>query len=243
MVLDIIIVAFFLIFVIIGIKSGAAKTLLKLVGTLLAVFLASSFGSVIAKWIYEGFFQKGIINSINTAIEQSGTGDALQSVANSLPDLVYNALSLLGISKESLISQTENAANASQATISQTFEGIISPVLTSIISFFVIIILFILLSVLFKFLIRLLLNVFELPVLHTVNRLLGGVLGALEGVAVVYLMILLIRLILPFAGDDFFITEQLINQSVLFKAMYNIDIFGGITQLINGTKSLTANNL
>lgn len=240
MILDIIIIAMFLLFVIIGLKRGAAKTLLNLVGIVLAVFLSANFGSLLSEWIYKGFFQKGITQSIHTAIEQGGT-DAFNNAVNSLPDFIYSLLSCFGVSKDYLYSLTENASASSQSVISQTIEGVISPILTSIISFFVIIILFILLMVLFKLLIKMLLGVFELPVLHMLNRTLGGILGALEAVAIVYLLVILTKLIIPFSGNEFFITQQLINESVIFKAIFDLNIFNSITQLSNSVTLITSN--
>lgn len=239
MILDIIIIAFFLIFVIIGIKRGAARTLLNLVALGVSVFLASVFGSAFAQWIYNSFFQSGIVQSLNSAMTASGASDSLQSALDAIPDYVYSALSFAGITKDSLLSQTEHAASSSQTEIAQTIEGIISPVLTSIISFFTVIILFLLLMILLKFLIKFILNIFELPGLHMLNRMAGAVLGFAEGVIFTYLIIVLLKLVLPFAGEDFIITQQLINESIIFRAMYGLDIFSGISQLSSSVSMLT----
>ncbi len=240
--LDLIIILIFVIFVLIGIKRGAIKTLLNLISVCLSVFLSSVLGSNISNWVYNVLFKNGIIQGVNNTLNQTDVADAVENAINSIPDVVYNALSVFGVTKESLLLQTEGAVNSTQSSIANVVEGVIRPILTSIISFFLIIILFILLLVLFKFLIRLINGIFELPVLHTFNRMLGGILGAVEGGAIVYMFVLLIKIILPFAGDDFFITQQMIEESIIFKTMYEINIFNNITQITKNVSALTIKN-
>lgn len=240
--LDLIIILLFVIFVLIGIKRGAIKTLLNLVSVWLAVFLSSVLGSGIAQWIYDVCFKNGITQGINNTLSQTGTAYTVENAIDSIPDFVFNALSAFGVTKDSLLSQTEGTVSSAQSSISNAVEGIISPILTSIISFFLIIILFILLLVLFKFLIKLISGLFELPVLHFFNKVLGGVLGAIEGVAFVYLLVVLIKIILPFTGEDFFITQLMIDESIIFKTLYDINIFSSITATSEKAAELTLKN-
>lgn len=240
--LDLIIILLFIVFVIIGIKRGAIKTLLTLVSVWLSVFLSSVLGSNIAQWVYDAFFKNGIIEGVNNTLTQTGAADSVEKTLESIPDVVFNALSAFGITKDSLLSQTEGAVDSAQISVSNAVEGVISPILTSIISFFLIIILFILLIVLFKFILKLVNGLFELPILNMFNKAAGGVLGAIEGVALIYLFAVLIKIVLPFTGEDFFITQQMIDESIIFKTIYDINIFSNITELSEKAKELTLKN-
>lgn len=240
--LDLIIILLFAVFVLIGIKRGAVKTLLNLAGTVLAVFLSTVLGSNIAQWMYDVFFKNGIIQSINNTLAETGAAQTVENAISSIPDAVFDALSIFGISKDSLLYQTENTVTSAQSSVSSVVEGVISPILTSIISFFLIIIFFILLLVLFKFLIKLINGIFNLPILHMFNKIFGGVLGVIEGAVIIYLLVLLVKIILPFTGEDFFITQQMINDSIIFKGMYNLNIFNNITELSARVSKLTLSN-
>lgn len=240
--LDLIIVLLFVLFLLIGIKRGAIKTLLNLVSVALSVFLSCVLGSNIAGWTYDVFFKNGIIQGVENTISQTGAADAVKKAINSIPDFIFNAISVFGVTKDSLLSETEGAVSSTQTGITNAIESVISPVLTSIISFFLIIILFILFIVLFKFLIRLINSLFELPILHMFNKALGGVLGIIEGAVFVFLFVVLIKIVLPFTGDDFFITQQMINESIIFKAMYDLNIFNNIWAISKKASELTLNN-
>ena len=94
----------------------------------------------------------------------------------------------------------------------------------------------ILLFIVFKLLIRLLskviLKLFELPVIRVVNRLLGGAFGLCEGLLLIYAAILVIRIIYPFIENPL-ITEEMINSSFLFKSIYNLGFTTLISDVIN----------
>ena len=225
MILDIIILVIIAALAFIGLSRGAIKTLFNLLGLILSMVLSFILGNLVSAWIYSTFFKRGIIDNINATIEQEGAVNAVQSIINSIPNYIYNALSETGVTKETLLKNTQAVANDAQASVANSLEGVIGPLITTIISFFVIIVLFILLMILVKFLARILHTVFQLPLLHTINRTLGLFLGFAEGLAVVYLLVLLAKIILPYMNDDFFINQQLINESMIFKSLYDFNLF------------------
>lgn len=237
MILDVIILAFFLLFVIIGYKRGAAKTLLSVVCIGAAVFLASAFGSDVSNLIYDGFFKESIVESVNAATAQSGEA-VTESAVNGLPDYVYSALSHFGIEKEALLKEADSGVTGLQSTVCSAVEEAVRPVIISIISFFTVIILFLLLMIAFKLLSKLILKLFELPGLNFINRLSGGVLGLAEGVVFVYLLVVLIKLFVPLTGDGLVITPQMIDESLIFKAMYSLCVFSDIEQLCGSVSKL-----
>ena len=225
MILDIIVLVIIIALTVLGMSRGAFKTLFNLIGVVLAIILSFIFGNIASNWIYVTFFKPNIINSFNATIEQEGAVKAVESIVNSIPDYIYNALSGSGVTKESLLADTKAVADNAQASVANSLEKVISPVITAIISFFVIIVLFILLMVLIKFFVRILNTVFQLPLLHTINRMFGLFLGLAEGLAVVYLLVMLAKIIMPYMGDEFFINYSLINESMIFKWFFQLKLF------------------
>ncbi len=225
MVLDIIVLVIIVSLAIFGLSRGAIKTLLNLVGLILAIILSFVLGNVASSWIYTTFFKPNILDSINATIEQEGAVNAVESIINSIPEYIYNALSGTGVTKQSLLADTQAVANDAQASVANSLESVIGPLITAIISFFVIIVLFIILMIAIKFLVRIINTVFQLPLLHTINRALGLILGLGEGLAVAYLLIMLAKIIMPYMGDDFFINPNTINESIIFKSLYQFNLF------------------
>lgn len=225
MILDIIILVIIIALAVLGMSRGFFKTLFNLIGVVLAIILSFVFGNLASNWIYTAFFKPNILNSINATIEQEDTAQAVESIINSIPDFIYNALSGTGVTKESLLTDTQAVADNAQASVANSLEKVIGPLITAIISFFVIIIFFILLMILIKFFVRIINTVFQLPLLHTINRVFGLILGLGEGLAVVYLLVMLAKIIMPYMGDDFFINQTSINESMLFKCFLEFKLF------------------
>ncbi len=239
MILDLIILAIILIFVIIGTARGAAKTLFNLIGLGLSVYLAAVLGPAAADWIYTVFFRGGIVSGLENAMGSVAQGASVTDALNALPDYVFSVLSPFGVTKESLTMQAATAAADSKAAAVNAVESVIKPALCAIISFFVIIILFILFIIIIKFIIRLVLKLFELPGLHFINRFFGLILGVFEGIIFAYLIVLLYGIISPLCADTSFVTPELIEQSIIFKSMYSFNIFNGIRNITDSLQALS----
>ena len=70
-------------------------------------------------------------------------------------------------------------------------------------------------------------SMFELPIINSVNSVLGGVVGAVKGAVVIFALVVLISLIMQIFGEKFaFFTPEFIDKTHLFKLLYNLSPFG-----------------
>lgn len=232
--LDIALVVMIALSVFWGVRRGAVRTLVVLFGSIAAYALASFLSSSLARGIYAAFFQKNVTTSIGSAITE-GVGDeslnAVDSVWNSLPDMIVTALQNLGFSTgaESAITGAQQSGSVTEGVIAQTagtVETLVAPLFITLISLALTIVLFSLFMIGVRFLARALNGVSRVPVIRQINALGGGVIGLLQGILTVLILTTILGLFLPFMIEDYgLFKETVIDQTVLFKLIYGADQF------------------
>ena len=227
LVLDIGILVFLVFFFFLGIRRGAAKTLVHILGTVAAITVSIWLGQYLAQWIYETFFQQQLIQNMSQQIMDTGGTQAQAGIASALsvlPDFVIRLLPNFGIDTSALAQSVQSTADGA----AQGIEVVIAPVIVALLSLLVIIVLFLLLSVVVKLVAGAVGKVFQLPVLRSVDAILGAVLGLGQGLLVVALLVFFIKLLVPFLSDaPQVFNAQTVENTFLFRYFYNIIPFGG----------------
>lgn len=179
----------FILIVIWGAYRGAVRTVLGIAALFLAGFLAVKIGVYLAPEIYERFFAESISQAIQSNLPSAAEGmsaaQQAEAALNSLPESIRNLAEAAGIDLAAVQAQL-SSYQYSGADIAQNIEGsVIAPIVTTVCKVLVTIVSFILLYIILRLLICLIDRFFDLPVLGTVNRILGGVLGAIKGIFIV----------------------------------------------------------
>ena len=212
MVVDLIVLSIILIFVIIGIKRGIAKTLLSLAGVILCAISAYYLSELLAQSFYDAFLKQTIITNIENMIEQNGLEYAVQNPFEAMPQWILTILTfiltLFGATIDEFEKNIAFSKNLS-LTIAQNIEKTLSGLIISIFMIILTILLFIVLFYFVKKIIKLTLNVFEIPVIKQINKLLGGLLGAIEGIVVVWFAINIFYAIMTFTSPEIIQSEAI----------------------------------
>lgn len=192
MITDIIIVAVIVLFALIGVKRGIAKTILNLAGLVLTAISAYYLSSFLSQFIYDSFLKQTVITNIQQIIEQNGIDYALNNCLEAVPQWINGILSffagIFGVSLDEFESQLIIPSDISSST-SQVVESTVAPVVTSVLLIIFVIVLFIIIFIIVKKLIRLASGVFNIPVIKQINQLLGGIFGLAEGLLVVFIAV------------------------------------------------------
>lgn len=216
----------------VGWKRGAAITLLNFVALVAAFTAAVLLSPFLSNTIYETFFKSGLTEQISQTIGNSigeGAETIITNIAAVIPSFAAVFLNSSSFDTETITSIVENGNQESINSAASTVESLISPAFTALIGIILMIILFFVLLAVFRFIARLLSKLFEIPVLSLVNRIFGGVIGIAEGAIIVMLIVSVIKMALPLAGESVpFLTQEVIDGSFLFKAFYSGDIINNI---------------
>lgn len=228
MVYDFIILAIFILFIIIGVKKGAAKTL----ASLLMSFLAYTGATFVGKWLSVLIFQNILKPTIYDTVVTNVSDFSTSTMNNAVNNLDLNSYDVLGLGlDESVKSWVSNQMTEPIESVStnagETAETVLEPIVTGILSFFITIFLFFLFYILLrKFVMPLVLKIFKFPVIKQINAVLGGVIGAVEALLLVCMIAYLLKLVVPQISTDFYLLqESTINSSFIFSKLYAGNIF------------------
>lgn len=205
MIADIIILSIVVLFMIIGFKRGIAKTLLNLAGLVITAISAYYLSTFLSQLIYDTFFKQNIISNLEQIIEQEGIEYAILNCFDAVPQwitvLVSFIVGVFGISIDEFEKNMTFSKDLS-LTLAQNIEQTLGSVIVTVFGIILIIVIFILLFILVKKIIMLTLKVFNIPVIKQVNKILGGVLGAVEGIVLVWFAINVFYAIMSFTNPD-----------------------------------------
>lgn len=162
--------------------------------------------------------------------DMAGTlGKVISTISGYLPSSVAceNSESLtVSAVRTVLVSMMDLGASAENALV----EGIIKPRCVVFLRTILFAVIFALASVLLGIVIKLSGAVNKIPVIGKLNALAGGILGLGEGVLVVFIVCLAVRFIISLAGKDaVFFNESTIEQTFLFRHIYNFNFLNFLT--------------
>lgn len=222
---DLVFVTLLVICIIDGRRKGFIKIGLSFAAMLIAWIVASEFSRPVAEWANEAFAGEWIIKVLEGAIANSVSNGA-DSLFVSIPEPITNVLEVAGVSLEDLASQLGNTidpAIAAEKFYSALENNIFISILI-LISFFG---LYLVVNLVASFATRIINKMFKLPILKSVNRLLGAVFGGMKGVIIVTIISIVLRLTAMVIPDTPF--AQALEQSVVH------GIISDVTQVIYGS--------
>lgn len=226
MIYDIILAVIFILFVVFGIRRGAAKTLAGLLMSFVSYTAATFLGKLLSVNIYNYILRPTIHDTVVSTVSDFSHNtleDALNKVDFSAIDVLGIQDSLKGIVSDKMNDPIDNISS----NAGQTAETVVEPIVIGVMSFFITIFLFFLFYFLLrKFVMPLLLKVFKLPVIKQINALLGGVLGFAEAFLLVSMLAYLLKLVIPQISTDLpMLQESTIYKSYIFKLFYDANMF------------------
>lgn len=222
MVSDIIIIVVFALFTILGIRRGAAKTLLNFAALIANSFISRFLAAGIAQAVYNNLIKENVIGNIENLITQNGAQYAVEHSLDALPGWVMKLVGVttgtFGVTPEQLQGRLAPSAEQSRQ-LAQTIEQPVSELAITVLSFLLMIVIFIVLMIVFKLLIKMALRVFEIPFIRQANMALGGVLGVLEAIVFIWLVVNTLYVVISYANPN------LTDNGTLFGSLFHMMCF------------------
>lgn len=218
MIADIIIIIIAVLFLLLGIKRGAARTLLNLAAVGAGAVIAHFLASRIAEAVYTGFFRQTVLNNLESAVAQKGAQFAAQNSIDALPDQLRAITGfftgMFGVKPEDIQGRLVPSSNVT-GEIVRSIEQPLAQFCIGVLTVLFTIILFFVLVMIFKLLIRLILGFFEIPVIRQVNKILGAIIGAAEGLIFALFSVNIVYFILSYANP------LLLENKNVFGSLFN----------------------
>ncbi|MCD7786039.1 MAG: CvpA family protein [Oscillospiraceae bacterium] len=162
-------------------------------------------------------------SAIASGVESSVTSEVTDLLFS---DYIINALETLGAATGDM-SEVVNTflTSSAEETAAKAEEEIVRPIIEFVIKMVVFLILLFILRIVIKPVSNLFKFANKIPILGTVNVILGAILGAVEGLITVYGVALIIKLIVNVSGDSFiFLNTGTIELTYIFKYFYELNL-------------------
>lgn len=225
-ILDVILVTIFAAFVFTAAKKGFMHTLLELLAVIVALALSYQFSPVVAQATYDEIVEKSLVEAVETQIDEtvniSSVTTQAEVLLDSIPGFMASFASSAGVDLDEIKTQISSEKFSSANLAMELVDKIAKPIAVGALT----VIFFLLLSVVLIFVLKwiagLLAKLFKLPLIGTVNKVLGGVLGACKGVLVIVFICTFLDII--FANGDGEISDM-VNNSYVVGLLDNINPF------------------
>lgn len=228
-IVDIILVAVFAVVILTSAKKGFFKSLVDLIGSLVAVCVAKLFSESAAEAVFDGFVYKGAEKALSQSLGDAGTVDYVEQIENALaalPEGLNGILQIMGIDSQSLTDKLADANLGGDNLVESLMNGIVIPVGTAVVQF----VLFVILALVLIFAVKAFARIIDkivkkLPVIKGFNKTMGAVFGIFRGLIIVVIISMLVSVVVGFVGNEMLIES--VENSMIINA-----VRGTMTSLI-----------
>lgn len=205
-ILDIILIAVLVLFVVLAAKKGFAKSLLELIAVVLALFLAYQLSPAVSNGIYDTAVKDNAIEYMEKQFEEIDSSSSVKQAEvtlEAIPDFILSLASSAGIDtagiSKSVATELSGKFNPQDAA-EKLEEKAVRPIVTGVLNIMIFLLLAVVLIIVLKILAGFIAKIFNVPFVGTLNKILGAVLGTIKGVAVLVFICTVLEFV--FAGGD-----------------------------------------
>jgi len=223
-ILDLIVVAIVVFFIITSAKRGFVRTLLDVVAFFLSLYLSITFSGVLAEGAYNLFIKDAIVQTVEESTSGLTTSLVnIEEALDSMPDFIANAAENYGVSNKGFaefLSTADNGVGFAEHAV----DYVAKPIIVNALKTVLYIILFIVLCVILKFVARIVNKLFNIPIIGGLNKTLGAIFGLVKGTVIAAALCIAISIIVSLTKDGFLIfTNENIESTYLFKLLASIN--------------------
>ena len=210
-VFDLVMLALLLVVAFAYARRGFAAGLVQFVGNLASLIGALVLSHQASPLLFEKFFQNGFVTSIQNTLTAEGTVNiqsTIEKYAGFLPESI----------KESLTASAAGLLDSGAPDMAvKLVDEVIAPLLTPIIAIVLFFVAFALCRLLVGLLVAVLTNVNRIPVMGSVNRFFGFLMGLLAGVVDLYLVLCAVWAVIVLTGGSIgFLNDQALAGSITY---------------------------
>ena len=216
-------------------RKGFMYSFVKTIGGIASVVLSVVFSAPAAKSVYDTFlkvrmtegFEKmfSSIKEIDMTVFQDAVNEKFARLPGTLGD------QMAPVFNEYVENWFESFTRADFSSLAEDFvKSVAEPVMTGFLRCIIFLLMFLLLSFAVKLLASLFKGIRYIPVLGSLNAVLGSVLGIIEGIIHVIMLCGVIWVVLNFTGGiDGIITPEILAKTYILRTVFNVfPILGGI---------------
>lgn len=231
-VLDLAVILILFMMTIAGYRRGLLNSVIEFAGVIISAVAASFFASMAAIAVYDNFIMDNIIKAVESVFSQISShataAQQAEELFSTLPDYAVNALSLSGIDVNTLSSKISSTTVA----VPQLVESLIRPTAVRLVSTVITVILFIIFTIVVAFLAKFLTKAINAVGLSMINRIGGGIFGAVKAIVLIMVLTLILYFVMMFLPTDTVNSmNDAIEHSYLYGGIYKLNLLNKIMSL------------
>ncbi len=220
-----------------GWSRGFITTVIVLVGSLFSFWIASTIAEPTSQWVYENLAQEHLVGYVQERLDNLNGGSQMDELTamlvglsqmaepiSGIADISQALQRLMGIPQTDAVQVSTDNLQDSLAVLLSTgqsvAEGLVEvtlrPVVMLVLRMGIMLVSFILLMGIFRVIAGLSGIFNKIPVIGSINRFMGGMVGIVQAYIVLLLLTIALGLFLAATGNDGFITTATIDQTMLF---------------------------
>ncbi len=217
---DIICTVVWLVLVVHYARKGFLASVVGFAGNFLSLFGARQFSAAGAGWVFDNMVADNFRTQIAASLSQGGIVD-LSGIADKYAGFLpasFRASIVQACEKSIDTALANNAAALADTIVDKILQPLITPVIMLVLFF----VFYALLRMLVSLLITVLGLVNRLPVVGTVNRCLGWVMGGITALLDIYLVLCVIWGVIVITGGNLSVLNDTVMSSSLYYNVFNL---------------------
>lgn len=198
-IVDAVLLAVFVLCAVFAAKKGLVRAVLEIAAFLLTVILSLQLAAPAAKTLFDSFLAEKIEVKIEEKLQETQSGESrtqIAAVLDSLPDFI-RSIAERQTGGVSVLQQKLQQAEKERETAAVLTETLARPICEPILTGVLFLVLSALLGGLLQTAAGFFAKLFRVPIIGTVDRLLGAVFGMLKGALLLYLAVCVLVCITP----------------------------------------------
>jgi len=229
--LDFVIVAILALSIFLGVRRGLIRSVVSLVGSIVALVLSLAFSAGLGGYIDANYvnapMREWVIDQLTASAEKvSATDIDFDDLLENRPEFFLETCDFLGVNVDEIDAsyesmKAEGVEQAKSAIITRMVDPL-SSVISRVLAFAVIFIASMLAIVIITLFSRFLNNV---PVLRKMDKTGGGILGAVTGLLICFIVVAIISSGMKYVLRDRSVSElnNIKDKTVVYKIFYHLD--------------------
>lgn len=200
-------------------RRGLVHTIVSLLGYIAAAFLAKIGSPAAAKFLYDNVVRDAIRLALSRRLEEAvaGGGEVAVDVLDLVPDTLLRIMGQSG--REAAV--TSVAADAGEM-VETVIEAALRNPVVAILQAVCFLIIFSLAAFLVRYVARLFTGIYRIPVVGSINTMLGGVVGVLQALLILYIAAFALRLLIAFSdGGWWWLGTDVMDSTYIWRVFYN----------------------
>ena len=228
---DIVIAAIIVISAIVGVRRGFVKTAFRLLSFFAAIAIAYFFGSYAGDYIKTTSVYGDLSDKATASISEyfdKTAEEELEKIELREGEMsqseIGKTLERLGLETESFYERYKDALKEGTDNAKQTFaENAASKVMECLANALGVLVTFVAALIAMRILGFVVDRLFRLPVLRSINGLLGFALGTLLGIVSVFILCMIVEILLPYIPENPVIYAGMEKDTVLYNFFVNLN--------------------